>query len=223
MKSKLLLALLLLALAVIVATHFVVIDRVTRTVNSAITDSTQAVNATVTKVFVNDLYPRIKAQLSLEGPEPPKALSGAALDEVDKLIRTFIFGTDIMKVKLFGVNGLTIYSTELAQVGQDQQKNPALIDALQGAMGTQITHKGKFNAAEGEVFDRDLVSSYIPIRNKAGAVIGAAEIYTDRTRVIAQARQGGAPVRPFLTFMQAIEVVLLVFIGLVAWSLRGAD
>ena len=220
MKIKSLFALLFSSVIALLATHFVVLDHTTRTINAAIADSTQAANATVTRLLVNDIYPRLVNQLGLERAEPAKGLSGQALEDADKLIRIFIFGTDVMKVKIFGMNGITVYSTELSQIGQNQGTNPAFIAASQGSIGTQITHRGKFHSAEGEVYDRDLVSSYIPIRSKSGLIIGVAEIYTDRTPTLIKTRDSGSPVRPIAFLMHSIQLILLLFIGWIGWLLR---
>lgn len=221
MKRKLFFLLILLSLISLVATYWVVIHETTSTINDAVGQSTQAANATVTKMLANDVYPRIAKQLALEGNVPSKPLTGDDFLETDRLIRQVIFGTDIMKVKIYDLKGMTLYSTETNQIGQDQYKNPSLTAAYQGEIGTQITHRGKFHAADGEVYDRDLVSSYVPLRNKAGSVIGVAEIYTDRTPLLIKTRDGGSPVRPHLLLMQAIQLLLLALLGWAGWSLRG--
>lgn len=198
--------------------HWIIEKMANESLGNAIADATQAANVTVTKLFINEVYPRLVQHLGLEsGPNamPAKGLEGVALAETDRTIRNFMFGTDIMKVKLYALNGMTIYSTELAQIGQDQSKNPSLISATQGIPGSQITHRGKFSAIEGEVFEKDLVASYIPIRNKSGIVIGVAEIYTDRTPVIEKAIGGEGYLHPFMLLTNAIQIVLIL---LLAWS-----
>lgn len=217
---KLSLALLLLLAASFPAVQFIVEDQANKSLGDAISEATQAANITVTKLFVNEIYPRLSTRLNLEGgnASQAKGLAGEALTETDRTIRNFMYGTDIMKVKLYALNGITIYSTELAQIGQDQSKNPAFLSAAQGTAGSQITHRGKFSAIDGEVFEKDLVASYIPVRNKPGMIIGVAEIYTDRTPVIEKAIGGDGGLRPFLLISQAVQLLLILFLAASIWS-----
>jgi len=116
-----------------------------------------------------------------------------------------MLGTDILKIKIYTQSGLTVYSSDPSQIGEDKSTNPAFISASQGIPGSQITHRGKFDALDGEVFNRDLVASYIPIRNSSKKIIGVAELYTDRTPVIEQSEKA-------LTRIQAILGMTMTFI-----------
>ena len=211
------LTLLVLLAVSLPAQHLLIEQQANQIVSDSITESTQAANATAARLFVNEVYPRLAPRLGLEaGGAAPKALADGDLAETDRTVRRFMLGTDILKVKLYALNGLTIYSTEPAQIGQDQSKNPAVISATQGIPGSQITHRGKFSAMEGEVFEKDLVASYIPLRTATGAVIGVAEIYTDRTPVISRALGGEGRLHPFLLVANVIQFLLLAFL---AWSI----
>jgi len=215
--SRTSLILLVLVLASLVTEHFLMLNHESGVLHESITETTQSGNATATRLFVNSVYPALAVHLKLEnqaGGEAPKGLSGAALTETDRVIRNFMFGTDILKVKLYDRTGLTVYSTENTQISQDQSKNPSFLSALNGAMGSQITHRGKFDAIDGQVFNKDLVASYIPIRNKQDLIIGVAEIYTDRTPLIAKSAARREKTRAILILggvVQALLVLALVW------------
>jgi hypothetical protein len=133
-----------------------------------------------------------------------------------------MFGTDIMKVKIYGMNGMTVYSTERKQIGEDKHDNQGFQSAAQGIAGSQITHRGKFSAIEGDVFDKDMVASYIPIRNQAGLIIGVAEIYTDRTPVLDKSTRGEGYIHAALRITQSVQIILLLALGWLFWDRQSA-
>lgn len=214
--------LLFLVLASLVAEHFLVHSHESDVLHEAITETTQSGNATATRLFINSVYPGLAGHLKLEnqaGGDAAKGLSGTALAETDRVIRNFMFGTDILKVKLYDRAGLTVYSTENAQIGQDQSKNPSFLSALHGVPGSQITHRGKFDAIDGQVFNKDLVASYVTIRNKQDLIIGVAEIYTDRTPLIAKSVAQGKRTRAILILGGVVQALLILAL---VWSVCAA-
>jgi hypothetical protein len=212
------LVILLAVFAILPVQHGLLEKQVDASINKAITDATQAANSTVTKLFINEVYPRLAAYLDLEQAQPldSKGLTGDALAETDRTIRSFMLGSDIMKIKIYARNSMTIYSTDLSQIGEDRSQNPALNSALQGIPGSQITHRGKFSSGDGGVFEKDWVASYIPIRNKTGIVMGVVEIYTDRTSVVANVVGSNDQLHAAMLITQVLIFVLIV---LLVWSL----
>lgn len=189
-------------------------------IKTSITEASQSANTSVTRLFVNEIYPRLSDIISLEetGTSIVKGLNGEELKLVDRSIRRFIIGTDILKVKIYTRSGLTVYSSDPSQIGDDKSTYPAFIAASQGIPGSQITHRGKFDALEGEVFNRDLVSSYIPIRNSSKKIIGVAELYTDRTPVIEQSQKALARFRAILGMTMTLIFALVIAMAWVFWA-----
>lgn len=217
MFSKKMIFFLLIILSFFIGQYIFISSESKKAINEAITETTQSSNLTVTKLFINDVYPGISNILQLEeNPNPKNGLEGKELEKVDNIIRSFMFGTDILKIKLYSKNGMTIYSTEASQIGDDKSKNSGFLLALKGKAGSQITHRGKFSAIEGEVFNKDLVSSYLPIKSKNDIIIGVAEIYTDRTPSILKANSDQNDISIYLLLF---NVVISIFIFFSFWSL----
>lgn len=222
--NKPILVLLVLIIATLVGQWWYVTAQTDRAVSNAITESTQSTATTVTRVFINQLYPQLADPLGLEGAnrDARTGLSGAALERVDREVRAFMHGTDVLKIKLYAPNGMTLYSTELSQVGEDKSGSPAVMSAVQGVTASQITSRDQFHAVEGQVFDRNLVATYLPIRNTAGAVIGVAEVYVDRTPVIEYSSDALDTLGGILFMIQAFLVVLVMLLVWSVWaSLSG--
>lgn len=203
----------------VIGIYFIISQSVERSLTSAITNSTQASNAAVTRLFINEIYPDLAAEISLTAnPAMAKdALSPEEVDHVDERVRQFMFGTDILKAKIYNINGVTVYSSDLSQIGENKSGNMGFDSAIRGVPASQVTHRGNFSALDGEVFDRDLVASYIPIYQKSGEIVGVAELYTDRSSVIIYSAQLSNELKIELLPLLAS---LLLAIAMIVWRFQ---
>ncbi|MBP6814311.1 MAG: response regulator [Burkholderiaceae bacterium] len=91
-------------------------------------------------------------------------------------------GLSVVKVKAYDLEGRTVFSTEPAQIGEIKQGNRGFQQARAGSPASEITHRDSFSAFEQTIVDRDLVSSYIPVRRSAtGPIEAVFEVYDDIT------------------------------------------
>lgn len=207
-------------LALIVGIYFIITNSVERSLTSAITTSTEASNAAVTRLFINEIYPDLAVDIGLTN-DPTKVKSSLSEDEikyVDNRVREFMFGTDILKAKIYNINGVTLYSSDFSQIGDNKSGNAGFDSAIKGIAASQVTHRGQFSALDGEVFKRDLVASYIPIYNEARDIIGVAELYTDRSGVIEYAKQLSNELK--IELLPLLAVIMLA-VSLVIWRFQA--
>jgi signal transduction histidine kinase len=146
-------------------------------------------NISLTQAFSNSIWPDFSSFLTTV----PNDINSQNLrdDPMTGTLRQELLGamrdTTVVKVKIYNLDGLTLFSTEAAQIGEDKSGNVGYLAARDGLVASELTHRDSFSAFEEEVEDRDVLSSYIPIRVSPNAPIeGIFEVYTDVTPLLNQ-------------------------------------
>lgn len=142
---------------------------------------TEAANVAFTRLFVNEAWEELRPKLDMEVKQHPRF--NPALSDVDMRVRRFAKGTDLIKVKIYNMQGVTVYSSDPTQLGEGKSQNKGFMEAVRGRVASETNYRGKFGAFDGELYDRNLVSSYVPVRGFQG-IEAVVEVYADRTTSI---------------------------------------
>ena len=176
----------LIAIAVVVAV-VIVLSLLYRglAVESLLESETHA-NVAFTTTFANAIWPRHGRFVSRAGELPRQSLAERPeIGIIEDELRPLANGLDVVKVKIYDLNGLTVFSTERRQIGEDKSANPGFRRARDGYPASEITFRQKFDAWEGEIAERNLITSYVPIHlHEAEPVEGVFEVYRDVTPLL---------------------------------------
>lgn len=147
-------------------------------------------NADITRVISNQIWFGHRDYFrDATGRSRAELLSDPRQSQLQADVRRLMGGSSAVKFKTYGVDGVTVFSTDVNQVGEDKRANPAFQAALSGRVVSDFSRRDRFDAVEGTVSNRDLIFSYVPVLDAEGNVQAVAEIYSDVTALWAAQRQ----------------------------------
>lgn len=149
-------------------------------------------NSNLTTVFANALWQKHFSALISESREldSQELKKNSRLREIHADVLALMRNSTTYKIKVYDPRGRTIYSSELAQIGEDKAGNAGFQGAMGGSIRTELVHKEKFSAFEQIIENRDLIQSYIPqYEQNSPQAAGVFEIYSDATPFLAEIRR----------------------------------
>jgi hypothetical protein len=148
-------------------------------------------NVALAQIFANSLWPQYRSFAEAAGRvDADRLRTHPDIAKLREAVASMMRGTQVIKVKLYENEGRTLFSTDPAQIGKDYSANPGFLSARKGRPASELTHRAKFSAFDGELEDRDVLSSYVALRAGPDAPIeGVLEIYTDVTDLLAGIEQ----------------------------------
>ncbi|OEJ69502.1 PAS domain-containing sensor histidine kinase [Magnetovibrio blakemorei] len=150
---------------------------------------TERRNASLSRSFVNTLGMSLQAFLDHAKSWPVDKLADSEqFAKFDSYFRNATAGLNILMVKVYELDGTTVYSTNHAQVGERKDLDLGFQTAKSGHIVSKLLFRSQFNTFDGLVADRDLVSSYVPVRID-GEIIAVLDVYSDVTPTVLRIRQ----------------------------------
>ena len=149
--------------------------------------SAEGQNITLARSFANILWPRFSDYvMTVSETDGEKLRARPETAEIDEAVRALTAGLPVLKVKIYNLDGRTIYSSQPSQIGADKSHNPSFLkSARAGKPASKFSFRENFSAFSGKVFNRSLVESYLPIWGDDDAIEGVFELYTDVTPLVA--------------------------------------
>ncbi len=205
------------AVAVLAVSALVVLHRQSEV--ERLIEFTESRNVELALAMANTIWPRFSSYVSEATKRDTEALrEGPDNRALGTEMRRISAGLPVVKVKIYNLDGLTVYSSEPAEIGENRTHHPGFrTAALVGRSASELSYRDKFRAFEGTISQRDLVESYLPIRGPGGQIEGVFELYSDVTQLLAAIQRS-------TTKLAAGFVVLFVLLyGALYLIVRRAD
>ncbi|HKJ20396.1 MAG TPA: histidine kinase dimerization/phospho-acceptor domain-containing protein, partial [Woeseiaceae bacterium] len=95
----------------------------------------------------------------------------------------------VYTVNIFTPEGVILYSTERQRIGARMLLNEGVEAAATGVPTSALIRRDAFNQYDRMTEERDMVETYLPLRDEAGQVIGVFEIHSDISEFFARVDQ----------------------------------
>ena len=153
------------------------------------TEVAQRHNEAMSQVYLNELWPHFSVFVAGSSGRSITEL-GAAVEALGLRAKTaaMMKNSDIIKVKVYNQQGLTVFSSDARQIGENKRDNQGFVSALAGHTASALVHRNQFDSFEGSRVEVDVLSSYLPIRDGA-KIPGVIELYQDVTPFVQNLNQ----------------------------------
>ena len=149
--------------------------------------STEEANVTLTQVFANTFWPTYGNFLSSTQSLSDRDLATSpTIRQLMQDVLGQLEGLSVAKVKVYDLQGRTVFSTSPTQIGHDKSKSAGFLAGKSGKVISQLGHRDTFRALNETLENRSLLSSYIPIyaSGQREKVVAVFEVYNDVTPLV---------------------------------------
>lgn len=191
-----------------------------RSQNNLLLTAGEEHNVALARSFANSVWATYSSYLS-----GAQDLDGNALrarpetSALDATLRQLTTGLPVLKVKIFHPGGKTLYSSEASQIGESKESNPAFRHVVTKREAvSKLSRRGSMTAFSSQVFNVDVIETYVPIQDARGEIATVFEIYTDVTRAVARNWQGNIQIALLTsTILGVLFLFLRIFVRRAYW------
>jgi len=175
-----------LAAIVVVTAYIVVFSR--NLAEKQLVEFGESSNVGLAGAFVSSMssvFPRFISYVASTAGAAAEGLAARPETRViDSRVRALKGALPVIKVKIYNLDGITVYSSDPKQIGEDKDDNPGVVGARSGGVVSELIHRGSFYAFETELFQVDVLTTYVPIRKTDGSIVGVIEVCADVTALM---------------------------------------
>ena len=189
--------------------------------NSAIEEvvvAAESHNAALARALANTLLPDFGRHAStIEEQDGDRLRGRLETAELDRRVRALTRGLPVLRIRVFRTDGFTVYSSQADQIGERKDNAGFRRAAEDGKPASRHGYRSRLSAFSGELQNRDLVESYIPIVGPDGAVEAVVEIYSDVTLAMARVTNNT------ISYLGSLFLISLALYSLLYVIVRRAD
>jgi PAS domain S-box-containing protein len=143
-------------------------------------------NIDMTRAFANTLWPQLAPVVAASLDVPHDRLrSLPQIPALHEAVYAQAKGLSVAKIKVYNTRGITVYSSEERQIGEDASRNRGFQLAHSGEVASELVYRDRFSAFEQTIERTNLISSYIPVRPPGSDRIEAVfELYDNVTPAV---------------------------------------
>ncbi len=173
-------ALLVVALALYQLYRYTALEELVQT--------TEQQSSMLTHSLANAIWPGFRDIARLERGVNPEIQTGySRIGVFHRTLLSLIDGLPVLKIKIYNLEGATVYSTVVSEIGEarDEPIDPkVVVEGRETASG--ILHEHEFASVLGHREHRFYVETFLPIRDENDRVEGVFELYTDVSQRVAE-------------------------------------
>ena len=134
-------------------------------------DIAERQNVEMARLFANTIWPRFASHVQSASEFSENELRNHPESRsIGQAVEAVSAGLSVLKIKIYNLDGLTVYSSDPSEIGENKTNNPGYISAArEGRPASKLTFRNTFSSFEETVQERDLVESYLPIRQGGGS------------------------------------------------------
>jgi signal transduction histidine kinase/CheY-like chemotaxis protein len=175
----------------------------------------------LTVTMSRSLAPEIEALVVQTRGVTGQALTGhPAVAVAHARLGHAVEGTNILKIKIFDVDGRTIYSPAEREIGVLSTHPTAVPDALTGRSTTTVYPPRSLDGFDGRRHLKSVVATYAPVRGVGGAIHAVFEVYVDTSLERANIE---AKLRRFDTTIVTVLLALYATLLALGWRATHAQ
>ncbi|MBI3444008.1 MAG: PAS domain S-box protein [Magnetospirillum sp.] len=150
--------------------------------------STEAENSQLAGAFANTFWRQFQPFFTAIESMPPEAVrSRGELRALDIAFESLSTGLPILKIRIYNTRGEILYSSIRDEIGSSSADDPQILQSLErGTASTAMNFVGAMPAPNGQIADRWVVRTCLPIKGEMGAVVGGLALYSDASLSMAR-------------------------------------
>ncbi len=180
--------------------------------------SAETHNVSLARSFANTIWPDVADYVTTVDEDGDGLRQRPETAQLHDVLRTLTDGLPVLKIKIYNLDGLTVYSSQASQMGEDKSGNAGFLMARDDSRpASKLSSRDSFSAFSGAVENRDLVETYVAVQGANGSVEGVLEIYTDVTPLKDRLDRNTA------SYMALFLLIFAVLYGALFVIVRRAD
>lgn len=161
-----------------------------RTSVDILLDQGERSNVALTQAFANTLWPDFSDFVAEAGElDIEEIAEQPQIDALDAAVAAQAEGLDVIKVTVYSLDELVVYSTDRADIGEDASENDDYLSAIDGVVSSELDSEDTVSIFDETLTDREVIESYVPVYGADGEIEGVFEVYDDVTPLLQEINQ----------------------------------